>query len=134
MPRALNQGSGFSFFHGFFVAFLRPSFEGSFTRARPLKVGHTPSTAGTFRRKFLKDPGNALRAFPGIPLESTAEISHPEHFQKSLPLSTAGDASIFRNGSREGLSELVMQFPAVLGAISDKSNSDLGAGFDLGTL
>ena len=36
------------------------------------RVGHTPSTAGTFRKKFRKDPGNALRAFPGIPLESTA--------------------------------------------------------------
>ena len=24
--------------------------------------------------KFRKDPGNALRAFPGIPLESTAGI------------------------------------------------------------
>ena len=37
-----------------------------------LCVGHTPSTAGTFRKKFRKDPGNALRAFPGISLESTA--------------------------------------------------------------
>ena len=41
-------------------------------------LDHTPSTAGTFRKKFpekfQKDPGNALRAFPGIPLESTAGI------------------------------------------------------------
>ena len=40
------------------------------------RMGHAPSTAGTFRKKFRqkfrKDPGNALRAFPGIPLESTA--------------------------------------------------------------
>ena len=36
-------------------------------------LGHTPSTAGTFRKEF-KDPGNALRAFPGIPVESTAGI------------------------------------------------------------
>ena len=38
-------------------------------------LGNTPSTAGTFWKKFRKipkDPGNALRAFPGIPLESTA--------------------------------------------------------------
>ena len=37
-------------------------------------LGHTPSTAGTFRKKFWKDTGNALRAFPGIPVESTAGI------------------------------------------------------------
>ena len=41
-------------------------------------MGHAPSTAGTFREeipeKFRKDPGNALRAFPGTPLESTAGI------------------------------------------------------------
>ena len=33
----------------------------------------------------------------------------------SPPPSTAGDASFFRSGSGEGLSELVMGFPAVLG-------------------
>ena len=36
----------------------------------------------------------------------------PEHFQNCLPLSTAGDASFFRSGSGEGLSELVTDFPA----------------------
>ena len=39
-------------------------------------MGRTPSTAGIFPEeipeKFRKDPGNALRAFPGISLESTA--------------------------------------------------------------
>ena len=75
----------------------------------------TPSTAGTFQKKFRKDPGNALRAFPGIPLESTEGILRlPEHFSNSLPLSTAADASFFRSGSGEGLSELLMEFPAVL--------------------
>ena len=87
-------------------------------------VGHTPSTAGTFRKKFRKDPGNALRAFPGIPVESTAgcpkpyhsrHLKAPEHFQNSLPPSTAGGASFFRSGSGEGLPEPVMEFPAVLG-------------------
>ena len=39
----------------------------------------------------------------------------PEHFQQnSLPPSTAGDASFFRSGSGEGLSESVVEFPAVL--------------------
>ena len=41
-------------------------------------------------------------------------FEHPEHSHNSLPLSTAGDASFFRSGSGEGLSELVMEFPAVL--------------------
>ena len=45
------------------------------------KLGHTPSTAGTFRRKFRKDPGNALRAFPGIPLQSTAGIPQTLQFK-----------------------------------------------------
>ena len=43
-----------------------------------LQLGHNPSTAGTFRKKFRKklrkEPGNALRAFAGIPLGSTAGI------------------------------------------------------------
>ena len=39
----------------------------------------------------------------------------PERFQNSLPPSTAGDASFFRSGSGEGLSEPVMEFPALLG-------------------
>ena len=39
----------------------------------PKRPDHTPSTAGTFRKKFRKDPGNALRAFPGIPLKSTPQ-------------------------------------------------------------
>ena len=77
--------------------------------------------------------GNALRAFPGsfpsrVRLGSpkpytSRHLRLPEHFQKSLPLSTAGDASFFRIGSGEGLSELVMGFPAVLGGISDCSTA-----------
>ena len=39
-------------------------------------LGHTLSSSGTFQtpEKFRKAPGNALKAFPGIPLESTAGI------------------------------------------------------------
>ena len=73
---------------------------------------------------FRKDPGNALRAFPRIPLESTAGIPQTLQFKtfegsrafpEFPPPSTAGDASFSRSGSGEGLSELVMEFPAVLG-------------------
>ena len=63
----------------------------------------------------------------GIPLESTAGIPQaiyfsrhlkpPEHFQNSLPLSTAGDASFFQKWFRKGpLRTVVMEFPAVLRA------------------
>ena len=40
----------------------------------------------------------------------------PEHPQNSFPPSTAGGASFFRSGSGEGLSEVVMEFPAALRA------------------
>ena len=49
------------------------------------RMGHTPSTAGDFPEefpeKFRKDPGNALRAFPGIPFESTAGIAQTLQFK-----------------------------------------------------
>ena len=92
------------------------------------KLGHTPSTAGTFRKKFRKNSGKTpetlserLLEFPsrvrlGCPKPyNSRHLKAPEHFQNSLPPSTAGDASFFRSGSGEGLSEPVMQFPAVLG-------------------
>ena len=41
---------------------------------RLIILGRAPSAAGTLQRKFQKDPGNALRAFPGIALGSTAGI------------------------------------------------------------
>ena len=37
-----------------------------------------------------------------------------QSISRILPISTAGDASFFRSGSGEGLSELVMEFPGVL--------------------
>ena len=90
-------------------------------------MGHTPSTAGTFRTKFRKNSGKTPETerfleFPsgvrlGCPKPyNSRHLRLPEHFQKSLPPSTAGDASFFRSGSGEGLSEPVMEFPAVLGA------------------
>ena len=110
----------------------RPWFASFFLIAR--SGGPYPhSTAGTFRKKFRKDPGNALRAFPGISLEGTVRLGCPKpynsrhlrlpgRFQNSLPPSTAGDASFFRIGSGEGLSELVMEFPAVLGVFLTTGN------------
>ena len=91
-------------------------------------LGHTPSTAGTFRKKFWKNSGKTPETlsehfleFPsrvrlGSPKHyNSRHLKAPEHFQNCLPPSTAGDASFFRSGSGEGLSEPVMEFPAVLG-------------------
>ena len=91
-------------------------------------LGHTPSTAGTFRKKFRKNSGKTPETlserfleFPsrvrlGCPKRyNSRHLRLPERFQNSLPPSTAGDASFFRIGSGDGLSELVMEFPAVLG-------------------
>ena len=87
-----------------------------------------PSTAGTFRKKFRKNSGKTpetlserfLEFLSGVRLGSpkpykSRHLKAPEHFQNCLPPSTTGDASFFRSGSREGLSEPVMEFPAVLG-------------------
>ena len=95
----------------------------------PLKLGHTLSTAGTFRKKFRKNSGKTPETlserfleFPsrvrlGCPKPyNSRHLRRPEHFQNSLPPSAAGDASFLRISSGEGLSELVMEFPAVLGA------------------
>ena len=66
-------------------------------------LGHTPSTAGTFRKKFRKKSGKTPETlselfpeFPsGVRLGSpkpynSRHLRLPEHFQNCLPLSTAG--------------------------------------------
>ena len=111
-------------------------------RARAL--GRTPSTAGTFRKKFRKNSGKTpetlsehFQEFPsrvrlGSPKPyNLRRLRLPEHFQNSLPPSTAGDASFFRSASGEGLSEPAMEFPAVLvvyprlGTPKKKTSQDL---------
>ena len=89
-------------------------------------LGHTP--AGTFRKKFRKNSGKTPETLSERFLEfpsrvrlaspkryTSRHLRLPDHFQNSLPPSTAGDASFFRSGSGEGLSEPAMEFPAVLG-------------------
>ena len=93
-------------------------------------LGHTPSTAGTFRKKFRKNSGKTPETlserfleFPsrvrlGCPKPyNSRHLRLPEHFQNYLPPCAAGDPSFFRSGSGEGLSEPVMEFPAVLGVL-----------------
>ena len=69
-------------------------------------------TPETLSERFLEFPSTVRLGYP-TPYNSR-HLRLPKHSQNSLPLSTAGDASFFRSGSREGLSELVMEFPAVL--------------------
>ena len=101
---------------------------GKFRGSKGSRMGHTPSTAGTFRKKFRKSSGKTPETlserfleFPsrvrlGCPKPyNSRHLRRPERFQNSLPPSTAGDVSFFRIGSGEGLSELVTEFPAVLG-------------------
>ena len=84
--------------------------------------------AGTFRKKFRKNSGKTPETLSELFLEfpsrvrlgcpkpyNSRHLRLPEHFQNCLPPSTAGGASFFRSGSGERLSELVMEFPAVLG-------------------
>ena len=72
--------------------------------------GNTPETLS---ERFLEFPS---RVRLGCPKPYNSRHSRlPEHFQNSLPPSTAGDASFFRSGSGEGHPEPVMEFPAVLG-------------------
>ena len=95
-------------------------------------LGPTPSTAGTFRKKFRKisrkTPETLSERFLEFPSRVrlgsskhyiSRHLKAPEHFQNCLPPSTAGDASFFRSGSGEGLSEPVMGIPSSTGGISE---------------
>ena len=108
---------------------------------------HTPSMAGTFRKKFRKnwkDPGNALRGFPGTPLQKSPKpynskrLRLPEHFLNCLPSVRLGTSLFFQKWFwREGFSELVMEFPAVLRAFLTASvhqRARWGAGGGVGGL
>ena len=83
----------------------------------PVRLGLSGRNSGkipeTLSERFLEFPS---RVGLGCPKPyNSRHLRLQEHFQNSLPPSTAGDASFFRSGSGEGLSEPVMEFPAVLG-------------------
>ena len=78
-------------------------------------LGHTPSTAGTFWKKFRKISGKTPETLSEFFLEFPSRVrlgspkpyisrylKFPEHFQNSLPPSTAGDASFFRKWFQRG--------------------------------
>ena len=83
--------------------------------------GKTPETLS---ERFLEFPSRVRLGCPK-PYNSR-HLRLPERFQNSLPPSTAGGASFFKIGSGEGLSELVMEFPAVPG-VTQKCFSKLEA-------
>ena len=88
--------------------------KGYFTGSHPQYGWEVPEE---IPEKFRKDPGNALRAFPGIPLVRlgspkpyhSRHLRLPEHFQNFSPppLSTPWGRLFFQSGSGEGLSELL---------------------------
>ena len=95
----------------------------------PWEIGPYPSTAGTFRKKFWKNSGKTPETLSELFLKfpsrvrlgspkpyDSRHLRLPEHLQNCLPPSTAGGASLFRSGSGEGLSKLLIQFPALLRA------------------
>ena len=99
-------------------------------------MGHTPSTAGTFRKKFRKDSGKTPETlserflqFPsrvrlGCPKPyNSRHLRLAERFQNSLPPSTAGDASFFQKWFRRGpLSTAGHGIPSSTGGTSDLSS------------
>ena len=102
-----------------------------------LLLGHTPSTAGIFWKKFRKNSGKTPETLSELFLEfpsrvrlgspkpyNSRHLGFPEHFQNCLPPNTAGGTSFFRIGSGEGLSELVMEFPAVLRAFLNYTHTN----------
>ena len=88
----------------------------------PVRLGLSGRNSGKIPERSRKRSQSVSWNFPsrvrlGCPKPyNSRHLRLPERFQNSLPPSTAGDASFFRIGSGEGLSELVMEFPAVLGA------------------
>ena len=96
----------------FFLAMFgpHPQYGWDFRKKFRKISGKTPETLS---ERFLEFPSRVQLGSPK-PYNSR-HLKAPERFQNSLPPSTAGDASFFRSGSGEGLSESVMKFPAVLG-------------------
>ena len=90
---------------------LYPQHGCDFPEEIPENFGKTPETLS---ERFLQFPSRVRLGSPKP--HNSRHVKLPENFQNSLPLSTAGDASLFRTGSGKGLSELVMEFPAVLSA------------------
>ena len=102
-------------------------------------MGHTPSTAGTFRKKFRKNSGKTPETlserfleFPsrvrlGCPKPyNSRHLRLPERFQNSLPPQYGWDVSFFRIGSGEGPLRAGHGIPSSTGGISDHWEPEKG--------
>ena len=92
-------------------------------------LGHTPNMTGTFRKRFWnnseKTPATLSELFPKFPLRVRLRTPKPPRIQGTLnpqsisrirsPLSTTGD----------GLSELVMELPALLRVFQSCANREM---------
>ena len=92
-------------------------------------LGHTPSTAGTFRKEFRKNSGKTPETLSERFLEFSSRVRlgcpkpynsrHlrlPEHFQNYLPPQYGWGRFFFQKWFRRGPPRaFVMEFPAVLG-------------------
>ena len=91
-----------------------PQYSWDFPEEIPEKFRNFPrKRSHCLSERFLEFPSRVLLGSPKP--YKTRHLRLPEHFQNYLPPSTAGGASFFRSGSGEGLSEPVVEFPAVLG-------------------
>ena len=105
------------------------------------RVGHTPSTAGTFRKKFQKNSGKTPETlserfleFPsrvrlGCPKPyNSRHLRLPAHFQNYLPRNTAGRNTaggrfFFQKWFRRGPPRAGHGIPSSTGGISDRVQS-----------
>ena len=102
------------------------------TRVFAHLMGHTPSTAGTFRKKFRKKSGETLETlserfleFPsrvrlGSPKPyNSRHLRLPEHFQNSLPPQYGWGRLFFQKWFRKGPLRAGHGIPSSTGGISD---------------
>ena len=90
----------------------------------PVRLGVPGRNSGNIPERHSETLSEHLQAHspreygwdPPKPYHNSRHLRLPENLQNSLHLSTAGDASFSRSGSGEGLSELFMEFKAVLGS------------------
>ena len=95
-------------------------------------LGHTPSTAGTLRKKFRKNSGKTPETLSERFLEfpsrvrlacpkpyKSRHLRLPERFQNSLPPSTAGGRFFFQNWFRRGPLRAGHGIPSSTGGLSD---------------
>ena len=92
---------------------------------RCVLLGQNPSTVGTFQKKFWQNSGKtpeklSERFFLGLLQFNAFEAS------RAFPRFTSPRTlPFFRSGSREGLSEPVMEFPAVLSVFLNFQHSQI---------